>query len=933
MFRFVEFEAVHWDYWQRCRVPLEAGIVTIVGANGSGKTTFLDGLRTLLGLRCSKRRDEKHYLRHNKQPYGWLRAVVDNRRAAQRPAPFFPILDAQVTLACRIERKGGEWQRRFAVAAGVLDIETLQTSLTQDDQRVQWLGVRDYQARLARAGLTRAISEVLALEQGETDKLCEKSSKALLELVFQVFDDRATLDRYDVARKEQFEARQVLNALDVALEKLKAGAEGARTRVQRFHDYVRRAREREALVGEWQPRVAMHEALRQLDSARTQRRAQRRTLVRLREAALQAEQALGRAHAELEVANEVAETARVEREHALERQIKLRAQEEQVEIRLAERERLRKAARGAASSNVETVAMALQQERSALARLKFEEQRAGEKLDELRNERDALQGGVRADPTDMRQAREALQAAGIPHHAVEDAVEIRDTTWQAAVEAVLASHRHVIVLKNARQRHEAWAIGERLRLRHFITVADPAPTPTPGTVLEATNLRLPVPGWIGLLLTRTRLVENTTAGAQLDDTQDWVTRSGYLRERRGGRHAAPAVPVFGRARLEAVRDNLSRVEAAFKQAAVATQHCEQRIAELNSQLAAPDADRVLLQRAEQYALDEAQLPELTTQRRSAGEAYTAAENHDKATQQRSREADRAHALAHKHFDDSKAQLTTAQSQADNADEQQRCVAELRTQRAQWRQRGLAGWLVRHANAELATKHGDSRVLAQTLKRLEEDLEGRAADNDASVEAVLERLEADIAARQTELERRLEAHADAVAATDAARAAYIGVLRDSARRYVRNVHKLADLATVTVEHTLPQIDNSEESLARAGLDLRFGFDGKEAGALHEGEASGGQQVIQSLILLLALMMEDDRPGGFVFIDEPFAHLDIVNIGRVAQFLQATNAQYLITTPVTHNKGVFDPATLVLQTLKKRPGEPWAPTIQRLHKAAS
>ena len=375
MFRFVEFEAVHWDYWQRCRVPLEAGIVSIVGANGSGKTTLLDGLRTLLGLRCSKRRDEKHDLRHNKQPYGWLRAVVDNRRAAQRPAPFFPVLDAQITLACRIERKGGEWQRRFAVAAGVLDIEALQTSLTQDDQRVQWLGVRDYQARLARAGLTRAISEVLALEQGETDKLCEKSGKALLELVFQVFDDRATLDRYDAARKEQNEARQLLSALEVELEKLKASAEATRTRVQRFHDYVRRAQEREALVAEWQPRIQMHEALRQLDGARVQRRTLRRNVVRLREAALQNEQALARASAELEAAEDTAETARIERDRARDEQGELRAQEAQVEKRLAERERLRQAARGAASSNVEKVA-----------------------TDVLRKERDALQGGQRADP-------------------------------------------------------------------------------------------------------------------------------------------------------------------------------------------------------------------------------------------------------------------------------------------------------------------------------------------------------------------------------------------------------------------------------------------------------------------------------------------------------------------------------------------------------
>ena len=70
---------------------------------------------------------------------------------------------------------------------------------------------------------------------------------------------------------------------------------------------------------------------------------------------------------------------------------------------------------------------------------------------------------------------------------------------------------------------------------------------------------------------------------------------------------------------------------------------------------------------------------------------------------------------------------------------------------------------------------------------------------------------------------------------------------------------------------------------------------------------------------------DRRRGFVFIDEPFAHLDIVNIDRVAGFLKATQAQYLLTTPVTHNVNVHDPSLLTLVTFKKKPGGSWAPRV--------
>ena len=89
--------------------------------------------------------------------------------------------------------------------------------------------------------------------------------------------------------------------------------------------------------------------------------------------------------------------------------------------------------------------------------------------------------------------------------------------------------------------------------------------------------------------------------------------------------------------------------------------------------------------------------------------------------------------------------------------------------------------------------------------------------------------------------------------------------------------------------------------------------------------GGQQVIKSLILLVGLMKDDETPGGFVFIDEPFAHLDVRNIQLVGHFLRSTRAQYVLTTPITHNVEVFEPADITLVTSKKLTGSRWAPPI--------
>ena len=89
----------------------------------------------------------------------------------------------------------------------------------------------------------------------------------------------------------------------------------------------------------------------------------------------------------------------------------------------------------------------------------------------------------------------------------------------------------------------------------------------------------------------------------------------------------------------------------------------------------------------------------------------------------------------------------------------------------------------------------------------------------------------------------------------------------------------------------------------------------------------------MILLVSLLMDEDAGGGFVFIDEPFAHLDIFNIDKVGGFLEATRAQYILTTPNTHNVNVYKPSDLTLVTQKRRPGEQWAPPVAFLRRDRS
>ena len=165
MFHMKSIGHVHWDYWQRFRQTLDASIVAIVGPNGSGKTTLLDALRTLFALQCAGKRDYKRYVRHSGEPYAWLRAVVDNRRIGNVRHPFFPLLDDEVTLVCRIRKQGGDWQRQYLIAPGDAPIDEAM------ERSPDSLGVRDYERPLATGGCSAASTQGLGRAPGRTTPL------------------------------------------------------------------------------------------------------------------------------------------------------------------------------------------------------------------------------------------------------------------------------------------------------------------------------------------------------------------------------------------------------------------------------------------------------------------------------------------------------------------------------------------------------------------------------------------------------------------------------------------------------------------------------------------------------------------------------------------------------------------------------------------
>lgn len=922
MFHIRNIELVHWDFWRRFTLPLDAQIITIVGPNGSGKTTLLDAMRTLFALRCSGKRDFRRYVRRANAGFAWIRSTISNEPGATGKRPFFPCLKDEVTLACRVKRAGGDWTREYCIEDGVVSVEQLEES-------AQFIGLRDYQSRLAYAGLTPAITKVLSLEQGDTDKLCEYSPRALLDLVFDVFGDKEVLDNYQAAREEQKTAQRELESLALDLERLKAQVESRSVEAERFLEWRDLAAEATALEAEAIPRLEIADLQKDASEWRGRLKRARTDVLDAIQVRQQSEERVAALATEKSQAEIWQTEAKARHKEAEGIWLSARDAMRDVERKLAERTALRErvaSEHGEAALDSEAAAtQAYSDWQTTRSKVRDLTARFEEVTGQLREAQ-----GAKSAPQDqdVQRFRAALDAEGISHKLLAEITEVTDESWQGALEAILRPYRSLVLLENENDRHAAWALGERERFRHFI-VPDRAPCPDakPDSLLEIVNFAGDPPQWLAELLNRIRRVDNAAAAAKLPREQDWITREGYHRERRGARHlGVPHDFWFGemarKSRLEGLQKEVAELDKQLAWARKKQDEAESVMQSAREKLLGMQAAELLLTRAAEFEAAEQDKQQLTLALQRAEQGLeTARADVDRAkerlsgiaieTDRRNRDLAAAREALNRIATESSPQRS----------EQTNRLLKLRSKR-----RGMPrDWLAPARLEELGEHYGGLAGARNELSRLRKRLTENEWPQDESVLIVKEKLALELHQRQGDFNQRMAYAERTKTMVDEARGAYIARLRATVRQYGKNLRALGELAGVNVECPMPVLDNEDTTLASAGLEVVFDFDQKGAQSLNDGEASGGQQVMKSLILLIGLLMDDARPGGFVFIDEPFAHLDVANIDRVGAFLRATRAQYLITTPVTHNANVFQPAQLTLITRKKKPADSWAPPI--------
>jgi chromosome segregation ATPase len=927
MFHIKSLELVHWDYWQRIKnIPLDAKIITIAGQNGSGKTTLLDALRTLFGLDCSMGRTYKHYARHSGQQSAWIRAVVDNkpvgRQLSNRPfraSGFFS--DDEVTLFCQVQKNGGDWKRQYLMRPGNIQIEEV-------TEASDWLGVENYKKRLASAGLSPAMAKVLALEQGETDKLCEYAPRQLLDLVFQVFGDKEVLDAYDEAKRHQRDTETELKRFEAELEASRTNLEGLRLRVANYHQWEDLHKERRNLMEEVLPSLQYHDAREKAGAISRQLREARKPMALADHQLAEKRNALAAQQRALTEAQQQETLLEQEGTVLASRLTQVNGKLKPLESLLEQKERLQKLAADA-GADIAEVAAQLDGKEAELARKKQERDVLGAKIAAEMATISALQGkSAMPEPEAQRLMRRALRDEGIAHAMLSDIVEVTDPKWQGAVEGVLGGYASVVLLERAKDAPAAYRLAEKERYRHFI-VPDcvQAPVVKDDSLLSVVRFSGPAPMWLIDQLERIERVDSVEDGVKTR-AEEWITPDAYHRERRGGRSlfVEPSRYRFGAAgktqRLEAIQKSLPALEAQEDTLTLAISKLAAEVSALKVRIAGVDAAKELAARQAEFEEAARSMAPLKAERLEVGarlgELQTLTKN---ATVARTR-ADTVWQNARMALSEAEAGLRlNHRRQIEQRAEQAKALLELRRS---WRHLPL-GWRRAARRAALVAQHVNAHQVDLRLASLQHALARDDWELDPTVIDQYQRLNDQLQGRQSETEERRYQNNRAIEATANARGAYIERLRYTVKTYAKNIKELGELANIEVNADPVRLENDDVQLAQAGLHVRFKFDGKDQIGMNDGEASGGQQVMKSLVLLIGLLKSEEGSGGFVFIDEPFAHLDIRNIQLVGEFLKNTDAQYLMTTPLTHNTDVYDPSELTLITSKKKKDTQWAQPI--------
>jgi hypothetical protein len=208
-------QMIGWSHANPAPIFIDDGVVVLLGNNGSGKSSALDALKGLLGVRrFGQGRTAASYRFAGRAGApaartAYVLGVFDNAdQGGGRPLERH---DAdEVTVVMEV----GPSQRRYLTIEGrrLLDVHQLPAEIAKlrsDRPRSDWMRPSEYERKvLEPLGVGPAVRRLLELPQGEIQKSLDRDPRQLVGLLVELSGGRDAADAFARAQEAVEEARQ-----------------------------------------------------------------------------------------------------------------------------------------------------------------------------------------------------------------------------------------------------------------------------------------------------------------------------------------------------------------------------------------------------------------------------------------------------------------------------------------------------------------------------------------------------------------------------------------------------------------------------------------------------------------------------------------------------------------------------------------------------
>lgn len=899
-----QIEQIQPVYWGALRPdPIDLatdGINVATGPNGSGKTTLLDAIKLSLGVdELGGRRPEEYIFdgggdAARRADRALIKVVFSNPVKPGKKDRVFA--DAgrgceasdYVTAICEVTRGN---RVRYAIHPGYVQWGGDNRSIEEDIHKLRqaipekhWMGKRKWSELLARAGVSRELLGVLALKQGETDKVLAGNYHELLRKMLELTGKQDTLERFNEAKVQLATAKA---AHDQTMQKLEGERRHLQTlelRAQQHEDYVaslvRRTQietielplaRRAALLGERERASRERTTLSDnLETTRSDLEAATAEIEKLETDAA----AAGSCQQELATASNAAQQTMREASEAL-GVARTRLQEARDAI-----ERAGEPLTADAVADAERAAATLERE---LADLQSEQTRLEQEIADL-------EAGRPPRPRDLDNFRALLTEQGI---SAELIAERLDADNPALAEAVLGEYVWTLVVSADRFDE---VVAQAVEHGYRLPIAAVGAAEQPKGVLGSTS----------------GLPEAAAFLHEVDlplDAVPGVSGEGVVRGRAWAWFRRPAQPVLGSAaREEAIAARRERLQAIAIQIPDLTER---------SRTSRETASR------KRVGLDAAlQLEDLTR-------AYEQAETEAGAASEAASALTEQLRLCAGEVSRLDATLKAKREKVGQVEESERNLARnLRIQEARIVEidRQLVA-IVIPEGADGNAAVDSVEVLEHDLARLTEELvDERRFPEEVRGELVLARRE-NQSRTVAEVEEMVEGRQKDLEAVERE-------VDRAKERYERHIREVVNLLGRRFREVCAQAQmEGEIEIVPSEIEGEFGIDVKVAHVIGEPKRSyrnkahsTGQKAKISILLLLAAMGLEGA-ADLLIMDEHSAHLDSRNIDDVAAAMQALSSrvQFLLATPNNEEAKRLHWADHQLAFYPRMAGEPFAPPV--------